>query len=120
MHPHREEALLEVARFERETILRINARMASTHEGQAFRDSEESTVNEARRKAINEAVSKLEDVKSELETLRDEEQEYYDNMPESFQGGDKGDAAQSAVSTLEDAINSIDSAVTEAQNAVEA
>jgi hypothetical protein len=28
-----------------------------------------------------------------LETIRGEEHEYYDNMPESLQGGEKGEAA---------------------------
>lgn len=39
-----------------------------------------------------------------VEGLRDEEQEFYDNMPEGFQNGEKGEAAQAAVSNLEDAI----------------
>lgn len=48
------------------------------------------------------------DIKLELESARDEEQDYYDNMPESLQGGDKGERAQAAVSALEDAIGSLE------------
>lgn len=40
---------------------------------------------------------------SELESLRDELQDWYDNLPESFQSGDKGDQLQEAVSQLESA-----------------
>ena len=39
-----------------------------------------------------------------LEELRDELQEWYDNLPDSFQNGDKGDQIQEAVAGLEDAL----------------
>jgi hypothetical protein len=68
-------------------------------------------MNAARRKALDTLLASFEGLKSELETLRDEEQDYYDNMPESFQSGDKGQAAETAVSALDDAINSADEVV---------
>ena len=40
-------------------------------------------MNKIRRKALEEIRTKIEDVKSDLEMLRDEEQEYIDNMPEN-------------------------------------
>lgn len=43
----------------------------------------------------------IEDAKSEVESLKDEEQEAFDGMPESLQQGDKGQAAEAAVSNLE-------------------
>lgn len=45
-----------------------------------------------------------------LSEARDEEQDYYDNMPESFQNGDKGEAAQDAVNNLNGACGSIEDA----------
>lgn len=51
---------------------------------------------------------KVSDIKSDLESLRDEEQDYYDNMPEGFQNGEKGEAAQSAVDALENAITQLE------------
>lgn len=71
-------------------------------------------MNKERRKQIDDIrnnlldVSPLEEAKSTLEGLRDEEQEYFDNMPEGFQQGDKGQAAEAAVSALEAAIEAID------------
>lgn len=72
-------------------------------------------MNNDRRKALRKVaeeittlLGQLEDCKSELENLRDEEQEYYDNMPESLQGGEKGDAAQEAVIQIDEAIDAID------------
>lgn len=75
-------------------------------------------MNNGRRKAlsklhamIEEIKGKLEDANSEIETLKDEEQDYYDNMPESLQGGEKGEKAQSAIDALEEVNNSLDDIV---------
>lgn len=38
---------------------------------------------------------------SEVESLKDELQEWFDNLPEAFQQGDKGNALEEAVSALE-------------------
>lgn len=43
----------------------------------------------------------VEEVFGEIEGLKDELQEWYDNLPENFQSGDKGDALQEAISGLE-------------------
>lgn len=37
-----------------------------------------------------------------LETVKDDEQEYYDNMPEGLQAGEKGQKAEEVTSSLED------------------
>jgi hypothetical protein len=67
-------------------------------------------MNAKRRKAISELLSRLDSLKNELEILRDEEQEYFDNMPDSLQQGEKGDTAAEEVSSMDDAINSMDEA----------
>jgi flagellar biosynthesis chaperone FliJ len=71
-------------------------------------------MNNARRKEIlavaarlADLVSELESVRSDLETIRDEEQDYLDVMPESFQNGDKGQVSQSAIDNLEQAIDCV-------------
>lgn len=40
---------------------------------------------------------------SEIESIKDELQEWYDNLPENFQNGSKGEALQEAISALEGA-----------------
>lgn len=72
-------------------------------------------MNKDRRKSIDEAIgllqeaeAKVDEAKSLIETARDEEQEYFDNMPESLQGGDKGQAAEAAVSALEEALSPLE------------
>lgn len=72
-------------------------------------------MNNNRRKQIQEAVQELEHIKSVFENIRDEEQEYFDNMPENMQGGDKGQSSESAISSLDDVINSIEESITSAE-----
>ena len=46
-----------------------------------------------------------------LNEVRDEEDEAYENLPESLQDGDRGDAMQEAIDTLDDAISSLDDVI---------
>ena len=50
-------------------------------------------MNNTRRKSLQELIEKTEGLKLEIEELRTEEEEYYNNMPEAFQDGEKGDRA---------------------------
>lgn len=59
---------------------------------------------------LQAAMNDVEDAITEVEDLKNELQEWYDNLPESFQGGDKG-------TTLEEAINSLESLQDELNNA---
>jgi hypothetical protein len=72
-------------------------------------------MNKERRKLIIEAGvifgkahAMIEDAKALLQDALDEEQEYYDNMPSSFQDGDKGQTAQDAINALESAIEAME------------
>ncbi len=47
----------------------------------------------------------MEDGKAELESLRDELQDWYNSLPENLQQGGKADELQAAVSELEDMIS---------------
>jgi polyhydroxyalkanoate synthesis regulator phasin len=68
-------------------------------------------MNNKRRESITKLIGQIDDLKSQIETLTEEEQDAYDNMPESLQGGDKGDAAQTAIDALESAVGSLEEAV---------
>lgn len=74
-------------------------------------------MNKIRRKALSEIVDRLEELRSDLEGIKEEEEEYRDNMPGNLQGSERYDAADaacdnldSALGTLEDAINYIEEA----------
>lgn len=68
-------------------------------------------MNKKRRKKLEQAQIMLDNAVSILEDVQEEEQEAYDNMPESFQEGEKGEKAQSAISSLEDAVSSIEQTI---------
>lgn len=72
-------------------------------------------MNNARRKELTELSSSISIALTVAETIRDDVQEYYDNMPESFQNGEKGEKAQEAINYLE----SLVSALEEAQSAID-
>ena len=54
-----------------------------------------------------------------LETARDEETEYKENMPENMQDGEKGSAADQAISDLDEAISASESAETELSDSID-
>lgn len=72
-------------------------------------------MNKDRRKQIDEAVQELEHIKSVFENIRDEEQDYYDNMPESFRNGEKGQNVEQAVTYLDDVISNLEEAIGNAE-----
>ena len=72
-------------------------------------------MNKQRRKDIEAIVNKLADlealkteIQEAIEQVRDEEQEYYDNMPEGLQQSDRGYAAEEAANQLDEAASMLD------------
>jgi hypothetical protein len=74
-------------------------------------------MNKDRRKEIDALITDLEAVKERVESILDAEREYFENMPESFQMGDKGNAAEEAVSELEYAVGAFDEITANLENA---
>jgi F0F1-type ATP synthase membrane subunit b/b' len=68
-------------------------------------------VNAARREQIGTIADAIEQLRVDLESLRDEEQEYFDNMPESFQQAQKGQDAEAAVDSLSESVDGLDEVV---------
>lgn len=58
-------------------------------------------MNQSRRNQLRDIQQQLQDIYERLDILCNEEQEAYDNMPESIQDSARGDVAQSAIDTLE-------------------
>lgn len=72
-------------------------------------------MNKDRRERIRKLIAELENINSEISDILSEEQDAFDNMPESLQEGERGDKAQEAISNLEaasldDVISSLESA----------
>lgn len=69
-------------------------------------------MNKARRLSIMKTINSLQILKSDIENIQSEEQDAYDNLPESFQDSERGDRMQEAIDNLDDAMTLIDEAVT--------
>lgn len=68
-------------------------------------------MNKQRRKLIAEAVELLEQAKEIINQAATEEQEAYDNMPESLQYAERGEQMSEYISTLETTESDLDDMV---------
>lgn len=67
-------------------------------------------MNQIRRKSLAEIQDKIEALREELETLKCEEEEYRDNMPENLQGSERYQWADDACNNLDMALDSLEEA----------
>jgi seryl-tRNA synthetase len=74
-------------------------------------------MNKARRKDIAKLVEKIQSLQGdmellleELESIRDEEQEAFDNIPENMYGSERYEKAEAAVENLESAFDAFEEA----------
>jgi hypothetical protein len=72
-------------------------------------------MNAKRRKTLKTIATRLEhldalraEIVAELENILDEEQDAFDNMPESIQNSERGDQMQEYIYTLGDAISELE------------
>ena len=80
-------------------------------------------MNKDRRKALNALqdrltavkalmqtnLDELEAIHSDLEAVRDEEQDAFDNLSENLQGSERGDTMEEAISSMDEAMGTIES-----------
>lgn len=71
-------------------------------------------MNAQRRKTLAALRDRMTELQSQVTTLAEdlqdvcnEEQDYFDNMPESLQDGDKGQKAQAAIDLMENLISEL-------------
>lgn len=74
-----------------------------------------ATFDEIKAKAVA-LKEELDALKTDLEGARDEEQEYYDNMHENLQGGEKGERAQEFISACDEHIQTLEEACEQMDN----
>ena len=71
-------------------------------------NKKEDMMNKLRRKEIAKAIELMEEAREILETVRDEEQEAYDNMPESLQNSERGETMEEYISTIEGCMDNLE------------
>ena len=76
-------------------------------------------MNAKRRKALNEIEQKIIELKDDLETIREEEEDYMENMPENLWGSERYDNAQESIDELEEAKDNLEAVVSLIESVVE-
>lgn len=64
-------------------------------------------MNNERRKALRRWNKRAEELKSDLESILWDEQNYYDNIPENLQFSERAEASEEAINQMEDAIDDL-------------
>lgn len=74
-----------------------------------------AVMNKERRRKIDKAVENvnslqnvLEELQQQIEEIRDEEQDYLDNIPENLQNSERYETAENDLDNLEEAVNWFD------------
>lgn len=70
-------------------------------------------MNKQRREKIREVRNEIESCKNKLQIILDEEQDYFDNMPENLQGSMRGSSSEDAIDTLTECIDELDEIIKE-------
>ena len=76
-------------------------------------------MNNIRRKQLAAIMERLEELKSDIELVLEEEQEAMDNVPESLWGSERYERMEEAVSNMEEAVSGLEDVISSIECAVE-
>ncbi|MBP3637508.1 MAG: hypothetical protein J6K13_08145 [Clostridia bacterium] len=76
-------------------------------------------MNKKRRASIQSIHNKLDELRDQIEILQNEEQDAYNNLPESLQDSERGIQMNTAIDALEMAYGSIEEAMASLEEAIE-
>ena len=76
-------------------------------------------MNKARRKMLEGIINNLELQKESLESVCEEEQEAYDNLPEGIQYSERGEAMSDNVNDMESVASDLEDIITTLQEVLE-
>lgn len=68
-------------------------------------------MNNERRRKLKYVIDDIENVMSQLEEIKDEEQTAHDNLPENLWESDKASVMEDNIQALDDAINALDEVI---------
>lgn len=75
-------------------------------------------MNNVRREELQRAYALLEEAKDIISFCCDEEQDAFDNMPEGFQQGERGEKMENNICCLENAVGNVETAMDEIEEAI--
>ena len=76
-------------------------------------------MNRIRRKSLQEIIDQLEELKINLEDLKEKEEEARDGIPEQFQETEGYKKAEAACDNLEDAVSDLEEVISSIESAIE-
>lgn len=76
-------------------------------------------MNAKRRKVIDKLSAQIEEIKMAIDSLRDDEQEALDNLPDSLQETERGEKMESAIEALDYASDDLQECLDHLLEAVE-
>ena len=76
-------------------------------------------MNKERRNRLNHVLVALDEQRLELENIQSDEQESYDNMPESLQYSERAEAIQENIDDLDSCISDLDNIIENLQDIVD-
>lgn len=77
-------------------------------------------MNKQRRSRLQKVIDQLEDLKAEVASICEEEQEAYDNMPEGLQDAERGQQIYENISNLEDREGDFDDLISNLEEVINA
>ena len=72
-------------------------------------------MNKARRKKLGEIAEQLSDLRDQLQTILEEEEEYRDNIPENLQGTERYEKSDEACEIIDTCGESLEEVFTQLQ-----
>ena len=76
-------------------------------------------MNNQRRKELKEIANQLESLKEELITIQEQEEDAFENLPESLQLSMQGELMQEKAENISDAVFSLDECIDNIMEAIE-
>lgn len=68
-------------------------------------------MNKERRTKIERVIKEIEQVKTSLQSILDDEQFAFDNMPENLQSSMRGEESEESINCMDEAIAALDEAI---------
>lgn len=68
-------------------------------------------MNKERRTKIERVIKEIEQVKTSLQSILDDEQFAFDNMPENLQSSMRGEESEESINCMDEAIVALDEAI---------
>ena len=77
-------------------------------------------MNKQRRSVLRDLIERLNPIRDELESVKDEEQDAYDNLPDGLRDGMRGEMMAETVDGLQEAIEALENDVIDKIDAIAA